>query len=365
VQAIVIKLLAQATNWNRTMSDNKELILVTGASGFIAGHCIIELIKRGYRVRGTVRSVSREAEVRAWLDAALGRASAADLQFIAADLSSDGGWSAAMTDVKYVLHVASPIPPTVPKDPEEIIGPARDGTLRVLRAAHAAGVKRVVQTSSTAAITYGIDNPNDKVFTEKDWNDPAHPDNVPYTRSKAIAERAAWDELDKLGSKMEWVAVCPALVIGPVLDKDSSPSVAAVGKLLGGEMPGVPRFGYPMVDVRDLADLHIRAMTSDDAAGQRYLGAGDFLWLEDIAKVLRDRMGDRARKVPKRNLPNFVVKMASWFDPIVRGQLFELGKVRRASSDKAKSQLGWTMRPLEQSIVDTAESLLRFGVVKL
>jgi dihydroflavonol-4-reductase len=179
-----------------------------------------------------------------------------------------------------------------------------------------------------------------------------------HIRDRKQSLSAAWDELDKLGSKMEWVAVCPALVIGPVLDKDASPSVAAVSKLLGGEMPGIPRFGYPIVDVRDLADLHIRAMTSDVAAG-------DFLWLEDIAKVLRNRMGARARKVPKRNLPNFVVKMASWFDPIVRGQLFELGKVRRASSDKAKSQLGWTMRPLEQSIVDTAESLLRFGVVKL
>jgi dihydroflavonol-4-reductase len=337
-----------------------KLVLVTGASGYIAGHCIVALLQRGYRVRGTLRSLKREPEVRAWLDAALGRVSDGALTFVAADLGADEGWPQAVADVHYVLHVASPIPPTIPKDPEEIIGPARDGTLRVLRAAHAAGVKRVVQTSSTAAITYGIDNPNDTVFTEDNWTDPAHRDNVPYTRSKVIAERAAWDEMKKLGGTMQWVVINPALVLGPVMDRDASPSVAVVSKLMNGEIPGLPRFGFPIVDVRDLAELHLIAMTHPAADGQRFLGAGKFMWMEQIADVLRTRLGSDAKKVPKRKLPNFAVKIASWFDPIVRGQLYELNKVRRASSAKAESILGWKMRPVEDTIVDTARSLQKF-----
>jgi dihydroflavonol-4-reductase len=345
---------------SKSESELGKLVLVTGASGYIAGHCIVELLQRGYKVRGTLRSLKRESEVRSWLDAAVGHSSDGALTFVAADLSSDDGWPQAVAGVEYILHVASPIPPTVPKDPEEIIGPARDGTLRVLRAAHAAGVKRVVQTSSTAAITYGVDNPNNTLFTEVNWTDPNHRDNVPYTRSKLIAERAAWDEMKKLGGPMQWVAINPALVLGPVLDRDTSPSVAVVSKLMNGELPGLPKLGFPIVDVRDLAELHLIAMTHPAAAGQRFLGSGKFMWMTDVADVLRSRLGADAKKVPTRKLPNFAVKIASWFDPIVRGQLYELNKVRRASSAKAESMLGWKMRSVEDTIVDTARSLQKF-----
>lgn len=345
------------------MTTSTDLVLVTGASGYVAGHCILELVRAGYRVRGTVRSKTREAEVRGWLDRAHGSPLGDALELVEADLGADAGWAEAARGATYVLHVASPLPMTMPKDPEELIGPARDGTLRVLRAAHAAGVSRVVQTSSTTAITYGVDDPNDRVFTEADWTDPRHPDNVPYTRSKTIAERAAWDELAKLGpregAKLEWVVINPALVLGPVLASDASTSVEVVDLLLKGAFPGLPRLGYPIVDVRDLAVLHVRAMTEPAAAGERFLASGDFLWMEEIATILRERLGETARKVPRRRLPSFAVRMAAWFDPVIRGQTFELDKRRRASSAKAERVFGWRTRPVAETIVDTAESLLR------
>ena len=193
------------------------------------------------------------------------------------------------------------------------------------------------------------------LFAEADWTDPDHKDNVPYTRSKTIAERAAWTELPKLPRPLEWVAINPGLVLGPVLDKDSSASVLIVAKLLKGEIPGLPRFGYGVVDVRDLADLEVRAMTAPQAAGQRYIGSGPFVSMSEIANVLKERLGDKAKKVPTRKLPDWVVRLVGLFDSEVRGQLFELGKVRRLSSAKAKRNLAgsfdpgktrsWTQRP--------------------
>lgn len=342
-----------------------DLVLVTGASGYIAGHVILQLLERGYRVRGTLRSLKRAGEVRAWLTKARGGSDpGAALEFAEAQLTDAGSWDAAMAGVRYVMHIASPIPPALPKHPDDLIVPARDGTINVMRAASRAAIERVVQTSSTAAITYGRDNADDHLFTETDWTDTEHPSNAPYTLSKTIAERAAWAELPKLVRPIEWVTVNPALVIGPVLDRDASASVAAVSKLLDGSVPGLPRLGWPMVDVRDLADLHIRAMLDPKAAGERFLGSGPFMWMADVAKVLKARLGDRAKKVPTRMLPDFVVRIVALFDKEVKSQIFELGKVRRASSAKAESMLGWAQRPIEDSIVDTAESLFAVGSVK-
>ena len=262
-----------------------------------------------------------------------------------------------------MLHVASPIPSSMPKNPDDLIVPAREGTLNVMRAASRASVQRVVQTSSSSAISYGRDDPNPHLFTEADWTDPDHKDNVPYTRSKTIAERAAWAELPKLPRLLEWVAINPGLVLGPVLDKDSSASVLIVAKLLNGEIPGLPRFGYGVVDVRDLADLEVRAMTAPQAAGQRYIGSGPFIPMSEIAKVLKERLGDKAKKVPTRKLPDWVVRLVGLFDSEVRGQLFELGKVRRPSSAKAEKDLGWSPRPWEDTIVDTATSLEAVGAL--
>jgi dihydroflavonol-4-reductase len=241
--------------------------------------------------------------------------------------------------------------------------PARDGTLNVMRAASRASVERVIQTSSSAAIIYGRDDPNSHLFTEADWSDPDHKDNVPYTRSKTIAEKAAWAELPKLPRPLEWVAINPGLILGPVLDKDSSASVLIITKLLRGEFPGLPRLSFAVVDVRDLAELEVRAITTPQAAGQRYLASGSFISLTDIAHLLKNRLGDKAKKVPTRKLPDWLVRFVGLFDKEVKGQLFELGKVRRPSSAKAEKELGWTPRPWEETIIDTARSLEAVGAL--
>lgn len=342
-----------------------DLVLVTGASGYVAGHCILQLLDAGYSVRGTLRSLRRAGEVRQWLiRARRGIDPGEALSFVEAELIDQTGWDAAMEGVRYVLHVASPIPATAPKNPQDLIRPAREGTLNVMRAAARASVERVVQTSSSAAIMYGRDNPNAHLFTESDWTDPDHWDNVPYTRSKTIAERAAWAELSQLSRPLEWVAINPGLVLGPVLDKDTSASVQIVAKLLNGEIPGLPRFGYAVVDVRDLADLEIRALTEPQAAGQRYIGSGPFISMSEIAEILKTRLGQQAKGVPTRKLPDWLVRLVGLFDSEVRGQLFELGRVRRLSSEKAERELGWSHRPVEQTIVDTAISLKAVGALK-
>jgi nucleoside-diphosphate-sugar epimerase len=230
----------------------------------------------------------------------MGRDPGDALEFVEAELTEDKGWAEAMAGARYVLHIASPIPPNLPKHPDELIVPAREGTLRVMHAAAAAQVERVVQTSSTAAITYGTD-PTGRTYTEEDWTVVADSAQMPYVASKTFAERAAWEELPKLSRKLEWATVNPALVIGPVMDKDASASIEAISKLLDGSVPGLPRFGWPMVDVRDLADLHIRAMTDPKAAGERFLGSGPALWMGDVAAILKQRLGARAKKVPTRD----------------------------------------------------------------
>lgn len=336
-------------------------VLVSGGSGFIAGWCIIALLRAGWRVRTTIRSLSREAEVRAWLD---GEETLGDrVRFYSADLMSDAGWAEAAAGCEYALHVASPIPLAPPKNDDELVLPAREGTLRVLKAARDAGVKRVVVTSSTAAITYGARDGRTEPFTEADWTDPAHPDTSPYIRSKTIAERAAWDWLAKEGGGLSMATVNPGAVLGPVLGKDFSASVLIVKRLLEGSMPGCPRFGFPLVDVRDIADLHVRAMTDPKADGQRFLGANDFFWMSDVAKTLKAKMGAAAAKVPTHELPNLMVRLVSLVDPTVRSVAFELGRARPVSNAKAKSVLGWTPRSNEDAIVACAESLLRCGVV--
>ena len=344
------------------MSDT---VLVTGASGYIAGHCIVQLLGKGYRVRGTLRSLARADEVRSRLSHTRGDGDPGEaLSFVQAELCADAAtWDSAMRDVRYVLHVASPLPASAPKDLDELVIPARDGTLNVMRAAARASVERVVQTSSSSAAMYGVKDPNQRLFDERDWTDPAHRDNVPYTISKTVAEQAAWAELLRLPRKLEWVSILPGLVLGPVLDKDASASVAIIRKLMAGEIPGLPGFGWSIVDVRDIADLHLRAMETPGAADQRFIGSGDFVTMADMAAILKATLGARAAKVPTRRLPDVVVRLVGLFDKEVRGQLFELGKVRRPSSRKAMEQLGWAPRPARETIAATGESLIRVGAV--
>jgi nucleoside-diphosphate-sugar epimerase len=340
-----------------------ELVLVTGGSGFIGGHCILQLLDAGYRVRTTVRSLTREAEVRATLKAA-GAISNGELTFLAADLTSDQGWPEAVAGCDYVLHVASPFPESVPKNEDELIVPARDGALRVMRAARDARVKRVVLTSSFAAIGYG--HPQQTApFTEKDWTDLNGDDVSPYVKSKTIAERAAWEFVAMEGNGLELSVVNPVGVLGPVLGRDYSTSILIVQRLMDGAVPGCPKLSFGIVDVRDVASLHLLAMTKDAGKGERFLAlAGDFLQFVEIARVLKARMGALAKRVPARELPNFVVRLASLTDPAVTQILPELGKSKNATNEKARRVLGWSPRSNEEAIVATAESMARLGLLK-
>ena len=339
-----------------------ETVLVTGGSGFIGAHCIIQLLQQGYIVRTTLRSLKREAEVRAMLK--VGGADAnAPIDFHQADLTNDSGWSEAVAGADYVLHVASPFPATIPQHEDELIVPARDGALRVLKASREAGVKRVVLTSSFAAIGYGQE-PQKAPFDETNWTDPNGEDVRAYVKSKTIAEKAAWDWVAKEGGSLELSVVNPVGVFGPVLGPDYSTSILLIQRLMDGAMPGCPRLYFGVVDVRDVADLHLRCMTNPAAKGERFLAvSGDFMSIVEIAKTLRARLGEAAKRVPKSQIPDFVVRLASMRDPAVKQILPELGKYKNGTNAKAVTMLGWAPRSREDAVVATAESLVALGLL--
>jgi dihydroflavonol-4-reductase len=337
-----------------------ESVLVTGGSGFVGVHCVLRLLEAGHPVRTTVRTPAREQDVRAMLRVA-GVDPGDQLTFAVADLTSDEGWPAAVDGCEYVLHVASPFPAAPPRDENELIVPARDGALRVLRAARDTGVRRVVLTSSIAAMTYGHTD-LDRTFAEPDWTDLDGPAVSAYAKSKTLAEQAAWDFVTREGGSLELAVVNPAGVLGPALGPDLSTSLVIVQRLLNRDLPALPRLSANLVDVRDVADLHLRAMTDPAARGERFVAVtGDPMWLTEIAQVLRDRLGAR---VPTRELPNPLVRLVSRLDPALRLVTPELGKVKKVSADKAHRVLGWQPRSTADSIVAAAESLLQLGLVK-
>jgi nucleoside-diphosphate-sugar epimerase len=345
------------------MEAAMSLVLVTGGSGFIGSHCIAQLLAAGHQVRTTVRGLGREADVRALLRQA-GAEPAERLSFFAADLTNDAGWHEAAAGCDYVLHVASPLPPHVPKHEDELIVPARDGTLRVLRASRAAGVRRVVLTSSFAAIGHG-QKPQQAPFDESNWTDVNGHGVLPYAKSKTLAERAAWEFIAREGGVLELAVVNPVMVFGPVLGADYSAPILLVKRLMNGAVPGCPRLYFGVVDVRDVADLHIRAMTNPSAKGERFLAtAGDFMTIRDMAEVLKARLGSAGRRVPTREVPNWLVHLVAVFDSSARQILPELGKRKNGSSEKARRLLAWAPRPREDAIAATAESLLRLGLLK-
>jgi nucleoside-diphosphate-sugar epimerase len=337
-------------------------VLVTGGSGFIGSHCIAQLLTAGHDVRATLRDLKRAPEVLAMLNVA-GVERAEQLRFFAADLERDDGWPAATQDCDYVLHVASPFPIAVPRNEDELIVPAREGALRLLRAARDTGVKRVVLTSSFAAVGYGLKQ-QPVCFDESYWTDLSGKV-APYPKSKTLAERAAWDFIMREGGKLELSVVNPVGVFGPVLGPDYSTSILIVQRLMDGAAPGCPDLYFGIVDVRDVADLHIRAMTHASARGERFLAvAGNCLSIADIAMLLRERMGAAASKAPTRRLPNWVVRVGALVDPTIRQILPELGKVKNASHEKAARLLGWQPRSSEEAITATAESLIRLRLLK-
>lgn len=337
----------------------ERTVLVTGGSGYIAGFLIRQLLDQGWIVHTTVRNPAREAELRSLLGG-----SAQTLRFFTADLMADAGWAEAMAGCSHVAHVASPFSTQAPRHEDDLIVPAREGVLRALRYARAAGVQRFVQTSSVAAIAYGHGK-GQHLFTEADWTNVDGPDVYAYVKSKTLAERAARDWMADEGQGMEFVSVNPAAVLGPVMSVDMSPSIEVVRQLLAGAVPGCPNLGFGLVDVRDVTDLHIRALTIPGLDGERFIASGPFLKLIDIAQILKGGMGDQGRRVPIRRLPDWLVRAVALFNPALRQVTGELGNVREASSDHAMQRLGWQMRPVDETILACARSLIANGVVRI
>jgi dihydroflavonol-4-reductase len=338
----------------------KPTVLITGISGFIARHCAVEVLNAGYAVRGTVRSLRRSTEVKASLAK---HADVAQLEFVQADLESDGGWDEAVKGCAHVLHVASPFPAKQPKDEQALIRPAVEGTLRVMRAASAARVERLVQTSSTAAVFYGHSRERSAPFTAADWTNVDDPSVTAYSRSKTLAERAARDFMRQDRSGMHYSSVNPGLVLGPALDRDIGTSAEIIQMFLKGKYPGAPRMSIPCVDVRDVARMHRLALETSAPSGGRYLGVADTLWLIEISQALRDRLGAAARKAPTRVLPDWAVRLAGIFDPAARLAVPELGKQIRVDNSLTRRTLGMEFIPAPEAAAAMAASLIELKLV--
>jgi len=335
-------------------------VLVTGGTGFIAVHCILQLLNAGYRVRATLRSLDREPAVRAMLRE--GGAEAGErLTFIQADLSQDANWDQGVEGCTYVLHVASPTPKLNFKHEDEMIIPAREGVLRVLRASRDAGVKRAVLTSAIGAIVYGHPKqtaPYDETFWTDTTNAPA------YQKSKTLAEKAAWEFVAREGGELELAVVNPATVMGPVLGPDYSHSVYLIKNLLSGKMPGCPKINSCFVDVRDVADLHLRAMVDPKAKGERFIATGgESIWLVEVARILKENLGDAAAKVKAIQLPNIALHIAALKDPMVKSMIPLLGIPMNLTSAKAINMLGWLPRTPKEAILASAETLIRLNLL--
>ena len=343
--------------------ENSAKVLVTGGTGFVGSHCVCQLLHRGYAVRTTLRSMARKQELIDMLRNG-GITSFDKLEFIEADLTKDDNWDEAVKGCQYVLHVASPLPAKMPKDESEIIRPAVDGTLRALRAARKAGVKRVVVTSNFGAVGYSHKDPN-TVITEEEWTDPEDKMTA-YNRSKVLAERAAWDFINKEGGELELSVINPVFILGPALGHDQPSSFSVIKHLLDGDMRAVPDIPFNIIDVRDVADLHIRAMTNPNAGGERFLGlAGGIIRMPEIAALLKNKLPDVSKKVPTRTLPNWVLDLAALFNAQARMAAQLAKTIRNPSNAKAKKILGWTpLADNEEAILAAVKSMVKFGVLK-
>lgn len=339
------------------MDEVGGTVLVTGGSGYIAGYIIRALLDEGWTVNTTVRDLAREAQLRTQLGG-----SYASLRFFQVDLLKDAGWRAAMDGCTHVCHVASPLSVNMPRHEDELVVPAREGVLRALRFAKAAGVTRFVQTSSVAAIVYGHGK-GIRRFTEADWTDINGPGVQAYAKSKTVAERAAREWMAQHGQGMEFVSVNPSVVLGPVWGRDYSASIELVRQLLAGSVPGCPDLGFGVVDVRDVAALHLRALTEPGIDGERFIASGPFLKMIDVARILRQELGNQARRVPMRHVPDWMVHAMGLISPMVRQVTGELGNVRDTDAGHARTRLGWATRPVEQTIAECANSLIETRVV--
>jgi dihydroflavonol-4-reductase len=335
-------------------------VLVTGGTGYIGGEVIHQLLAKGYTVHTTVRNKAKsEPKLRArWADAG------ERLKVFQADLLSDYGWAEANAGCAAVAHIASPVSLDIPKDKDVLVVPAREGTLRALRFAHAAGITRFVQTSSAAAIAYG--HPGKSHFDHTDWTN-LDAEVSPYTESKTVAERVARDWVAANAPEMVYCSVNPVVVLGPVHDADFSPSLEVIRKLMDGSIPLVPNVGFGVTDVRDVAEIHIRALEApaDTVRGERFPSSVRFMWFREMADVIRQRTPEYARKVPGKPMPDWVVRLLAPFSPALAQVKGELGNVRDLSGKHTEEVLGFTFTPAEQSIEDTVRSLVAQGHVKV
>ncbi|MEX8547769.1 MAG: SDR family oxidoreductase [Mucilaginibacter sp.] len=344
--------------------ENSETVLVTGGTGAVGIHCILQLLQKGYNVKTTLRSLNKENEVIEMLKTG-SITSFENLKFIEADLTKDDNWDEAMKSCQYVLHIASPTHSDSPKDENEMIRPAVDGVLRVLKAARNASVKRVVMTSSFGAVGFSNKNPNTET-TEANWTDPNEKGLSAYEKSKGLAERAAWDFMKKEGGDLELAAINPVAVFGPLLGPGKSPSLGILKFLLDGSMKAIPNIPLNVVDIRDVADLHIRAMINPNAKGQRFIASADGkISMPEIATLLKNKMPGVSEKAPTKTLPNWVLRIAALFNPQAKQAALLLKINRNVSNTKAKEVLGWTpIANNEEAIFASVDSMIKFGIIK-
>ena len=332
-----------------------DTVLVTGGTGYVAGWCIVELLKRGHIVRTTVRSLSKEAGVRSAVATQVD--AGGRLSFVAVDLMKDDGWEQAVAGCDYVLHVASPLGGAITKDADELVRPAREGALRVLKASVTAGVKRIVMTSSCGAATptkLGVNTVSDETV----WSDPVAQKDDHYRLSKTLAEKASWDYMTSEGRATEFTTILPSGVFGPVLSMEGLGSVQFIQRLIDGRLPRIPNVGLNIIDVRDLAVAHVDAMTAPGAAGQRLIVSGDFMWMKDIAAAIKVKLGGKGDKAPTKELPDWVVNIGANFSHALMTLKPLIRRSHRFSSEKARRVIGLKTRPATETVTDCAVSLL-------
>ncbi|MEO0339626.1 MAG: aldehyde reductase [Bacteroidota bacterium] len=342
------------------MDNSKLLVLVTGGTGFLGSHCIFQLLKQGYRVRTTVRNIAKKETLIQTLEES-GTKMIEHLSFVEADLNQDKNWKEAAKHADYILHVASPFPAKMPKDEKVLLTPAVEGTLRVLKAASEMGVKRVVLTSSFAAIGYSQKASKEQI-TEEDWTDPNNRKISSYTKSKTLAERAAWEFIRANHTDLELSTICPRFILGPSLGNRFTTSLSVLGDLFNGTMRAFPNVSYGIIDVRDVADLHIRAMTNSNANNQRFIASsGHPMTFKEIALFLRQELGQEGKRISTKVYPNWLVRLAALFYPAAKGVVPNLGKTLISKNDKAINLLGWNPRSREEAILASIQSIMKYN----
>lgn len=336
-------------------------VLLTGVTGFLGSHTTIQLLDKGYKIVGTLRDMTRASKIKEVIQTHTNNID--NLSFVEADLLNEKIWQEAMEGIDYVIHIASPFPRELPKKEEDLIIPAKQGSLNILTAASKTNVKKVVLTSSFGAIVYGKEkSKRSGLYNENDWTDITNiKDTTPYFRSKTIAEKSAWEFIKEDNSGLELTTICPGAILGPVLEEDFGTSANIVIKTMDGSSPAIPKIGFDMVDVRSVADLHIRAMEMKEASGERFIGSAGYLTFKEVADILREEYPER--KIPRPSLPNFAVKLLSNFEKTLKPILVDLGVERKLDNSKAKSVLKWQPISAKKAVLACAESLIELNII--